>query len=116
MKKNKKDENYLDKVAERVEKIKWSEDEDDGMVTLNIENKGVFNKVAQTLFKKPRVSHVHLDEMGSFIWPLIDGKKTVLQIGELVGEHFGDKAEPLYERLSKYFQILDSYGFINWKE
>ena len=53
--------------------------------------------------------------MGSFIWSLIDGEKTVYDIGEAVKEHFGDECEPLYERLVKYFEILSGYGFINWK-
>ena len=30
------------------------------------------------------------------------------------GEHFGEKAEPLYERLSQYFQILENYKFITF--
>ena len=29
-------------------------------------------------------------------------------------EKFGEKANPLYERLAKYFQILESYHFIDW--
>lgn len=114
MKKKKTDENYLEKVPSRNESIKWSYDEDDGNITLFIENKGVFNKIFQVLLKKPKVTKVHLEEMGSFIWPLIDGEKNILQIGEMVKEHFKDKAEPLYERLSKYFSILESYGFIKF--
>lgn len=55
---------------------------------------------------------MHLDEMGSFVWPLIDGEKTILEIGKAVEERFGDEAKPLYERLVKYFQILESYHFI----
>ena len=53
--------------------------------------------------------------MGSFVWPLIDGEKDITEIGKTVKEHFGEKAEPLYERLAKYFQILESYGFISVK-
>lgn len=112
-KKNKIEENYLERRPERNQNIDWSFD-DDGAVTLQIKNKGVFNKIAQVLLKKPETSYIHLDEMGSFIWPALDGVKTIEQIGIEVKMHFGDKAEPLYERLSKYFQILDSYDFINW--
>ena len=54
--------------------------------------------------------------MGSFLWPLFDGEKTVFEIGEFVKEHFGEKAEPLYERLTKYIQTLESYKFIEFKE
>ena len=95
--------------------FKWSADEAD-KITLEIENKGFFNRVAQKLFKKPKISYVHFDEMGSFIWPLIDGEKDVFEIGKLVEEHFGEKANPLYERLATYFRILESYGFIKWKK
>ena len=30
-------------------------------------------------------------------------------------EHFGEAAEPLYPRIVKYFQILESYHFISFK-
>ena len=32
----------------------------------------------------------------------------------LVKEHFGDKAEPLYPRIVKYFQIMESYEFLHF--
>ena len=105
------EQNYLENRPCRVPSIRWSQDQD-GNVTLEIDNKGFFNRVAQKLFKKPKVSYVHLDEMGSFVWPIIDGEHDIIKIGELVKEHFGDKAEPLYERLAKYFKILESYGFV----
>ncbi|MBE6577214.1 MAG: PqqD family protein [Ruminococcaceae bacterium] len=114
-KKNVISENYLEKRPKRAPHLAWSQDEK-GLVTLDIENKGVFNKIAQVLFKKPKVSHVHLDEMGSFVWPLLDGEKNIIELGKDVDEHFGEKAHPLYERLAKYFQILDSYHFIEWSK
>lgn len=110
----KKNENYLERVPIRSQSIGFSEDEA-GNVALEIENKGIFNFIAQKLLRKPRVSYVHLDEHGSFVWQLIDGEKDILTIGRQVRERFGEKAEPLYERLAKYFQILESYGFIKFK-
>lgn len=106
--------NYLEKIPLRRPDIDWSADEK-GRVTLHIENKGAMNRMAQKLFKKPKVSHIHMEEIGSFLWPHLNGERDILALGELVREHFGDKAEPLYERLAKYFQILDSYAFIVWK-
>ncbi|MBE6701517.1 MAG: PqqD family protein [Ruminococcaceae bacterium] len=104
-------ENYLDNIPVKNESLSSSEEE--GVVTLEIENKGLFNHIAQKLFKKPKVSYVHLDELGSFIWKQIDGKRDVTAIAELVDEKFGEKAHPLYERLSQYISILNSYNFIN---
>ena len=105
-------ENYLERIPKRNESIKWAIDEN-SRVTLEVENKGFFNKIAQKFFKKPKVSYVHLDENGSFLWQQIDGEKSILDLGALVKDEFGEKAEPLYERLCKYFQILESYDFIS---
>ena len=110
-KKNVISQNYLEKIPVRPEHIKWSVDEN-GIVTLDIENTGVFNRIAQKLLKKPKVSHIHLDEMGSFVWPLLDGELSLVEIGKLVEQEFGENANPLYERLAKYISILQSYGFI----
>ncbi len=88
---------------------------ENGAVTLEIENKGVFNRIAQKLFKKPKITYIHLDEFGSFIWHLIDGQTNILAMGEKVKEKFGEECEPLYPRLSKFFEILESYKFIIFK-
>ena len=111
MKKQKTASNFLDKIPTRNPDIGYTVDEK-GVITLEIENKGLFNRIAQKVFKKPKISYIHLDEMGSFVWPIINGEKSISEIGEAVDEHFGEKAHPLYERLAKYFQILESYGFV----
>ena len=110
----KKNENFLEKIPLRSEGIGWSND-DNGIITLEIENKGVFNRIAQNLFKKPKISYIHLEEIGSFVWPLIDGQKDIIDIGKEVSAHFGEKCEPLYPRLVKYFEILENYNFITFK-
>lgn len=117
MKKMKKgdDRNYLEFVPVRSEALAWTTDEK-GIITLDVENTGFFNRLFQKLLKKPKFSHVHLDELGSFVWPLLDGQRNVYELGELVKEHFGEKAEPLYPRLAKYFKILESYHFIEMKK
>ena len=103
--------NYLDLVPQINWGLNWNKDENN-IVTLEIENTGFFNKIAQKVFKKPKISYVHLDELGSFVWLLIDGKRNIAEIGASVKEHFGEKAEPLYEKLAKYFEILKSYNFV----
>ena len=114
MKNKKKPENYLSFVPVRNSEISYTSDEK-GLVTLEKINKGLFNKIAQKIFKKPKTSYIHMEEMGSFIWSIIDGERDIEAIGKCVSEHFGEKAEPLYERLCKYIQIMESYGFIKFK-
>ncbi len=111
MKKNTKEDNFLDYIPVRNPKYDWDEDAE-GMVTVYVENRGFFNRAAQMLLHKPRVSQIHLEQMGSYIWSLIDGKRTVFEIGKLVGEHFGEAAEPLYPRLSEYFRMLRNCSFV----
>ncbi len=107
-----KNENYLNRRPKRNEILSWSVS--DNQVTIKIENRGLLKRITQILFKKPKISYIHLDEIGSFVWPIIDGEKDIIEIGATVKAKFGEDAEPLYERLAKYFQILDSYGFISW--
>ena len=64
--------------------------------------------------KNQRISNQRLFSGESYTGK--DGEKDIAALGVLVKEHFGDAAEPLYERLAKYFQILDSYSFGEWKE
>ncbi len=113
MKKRTVPNNFLEKIPIRNSFLRWTSN-DEGMITLEIDNTGPFHWIAQKFFKKPAVSYVHLDEMGSFLWPLLDGEKNLIQLGEMVKQRFGESAEPLYERLVKYTQILESYGFIQW--
>ncbi|MDO4490885.1 MAG: PqqD family protein [Lachnospiraceae bacterium] len=104
--------NYLDFVPVHNPEYEYKIDEE-GRVTILQENKGLFNKIAQMFFKKPRISNIHLDEMGNFLWPLMDGKRSIMDLSVLVKEEFGEKAEPLYNRLVQYVKTLEAYGFIS---
>lgn len=113
-KKKKKDEpqiNYLDLIPERAPELRWHKDLRERVI-LEVENTGKMNTLVQKLFHKPRFTKVHLDGNGSFIWPLIDGHRSVADIAILVKNEFGEAAEPLYPRIVKYFQIMESYHFV----
>lgn len=114
MSKKKQSINYLDLIPQRAETLRWHTDEATGLITLEVENTGVFNTIAQKVFHKPRTTQVHLDETSSYLWPLIDGRKTVADLAECMKQQFGEKAEPLYPRIIKYFQIVESYHFIQF--
>ena len=115
-KKNKKNQpqiNYLDLIPEKAPSIKWNRDLKEKII-LEIENTGMFNTIAQKVFNKPRYTKVHLDRFGTFIWPLIDGKRSVMDIAACVKEEYGEKAEPLYPRIVQYFQTVESYHFVRF--
>ena len=105
--------NYLEKIPCKKEGLGWSQDEK-GAIVLEVQNRGIANRIAQKLLKKPKISYIHLEEFGSFVWLAIDGKRDITAIGGLVHERFGEKAEPLYGRLAQYFKTLESYGFVTF--
>lgn len=111
----KREDNLALKIPVRSESITWDADED-GIVTIHVENKGIMKRITQLLLKKPRISHIHLDEIGSYVWLMIDGNSRVSDIALPFEEHFGERVHPTYERLGQYFSILVSYGFVVWKE
>lgn len=104
----KRNKNYMCAKPQIKSGLAWDKDKNE-RVTLAIENKGIMKR----LLRKPEVSYVHLDELGSFVWKQIDGKIDVKEIGKRIKVQFGEKSEPTYERLIKYFKILESYKFIS---
>lgn len=111
----KSQENYLDYIPAHAEKHEWSVDES-GKVTIHMVHTGLYDKIAQKFFHRPRVSHIDLDEQGSYIWQQIDGQRTVGQLAEMMKQRFGAKAEPLYDRLVQYMKILYNNKFITYCE
>lgn len=113
-KKDKAIQNFLEKIPKRAD-IRWTTD-DEGIITLEIDNKGWANWIANKFFRRPKVSYIHLDKFGSFVWEIIDGESDIIALGKKVESAFGEEANPLYERLAQYFRILESYHFISWVE
>lgn len=106
----KKKENFLDFIPVINPKNTW--DNNDGKVVVHMVHRGFYAAIAQKFFHTPRVSHIDLDEYGSYLWTRIDGKKTVGSLADEMKAQFGEKAEPLYDRLVKYIQILRNNEFI----
>ncbi|HSH34729.1 PqqD family protein [Schnuerera sp.] len=109
--KKKKEENYLDYIPKKSDKIHWEEKED-GLVQIILYRDSLFEKIVRKLFFTPDKYRIDLDNMGSFIWKEIDGQKTIYQISQLVKDEFKEEAEPLYERLIQYMNILKNNKFI----
>lgn len=108
-------QNCLDLVPMRKESLFWKKDSS-GAVVVDIEHKGIYDKIAQKIFHTPKLSHISFDKYGSLVWLLINGKNSVYQIGKELSVKFGKEAEPLYPRLVKFFAVLKDNGFIKLSE
>lgn len=59
---------------------------------------------------------IHLDDVGSFIWRHCDGEHTVEQIGAELDAGFGERVQPVDERLTRFLHQLLQGGMIGWKD
>lgn len=108
-----KQDNYLNYIPIKSNKIKWKK-LDNGLIQIIQPRDSILDKIVRKLFFTPDKFRIDLDEMGSFIWKHIDGEKTIYDIAQLVKSEFGEKAEPLYERLVEYMKILKNNKFIDY--
>ena len=57
---------------------------------------------------------VNLDEIGTFVWQHIDGKRSFGQIADKMREKFGESVEPVDARLGQFINSLRRYEFITF--
>jgi hypothetical protein len=89
---------------------------------LTVEREGEFLKapvyrsqkgesVAKALRLKTR-RRIRLDGYGWAVWELIDGRRTIEEVGEGLKGRFGEEVEPLYPRLAKFITYLANLGLV----
>jgi hypothetical protein len=103
--------NLLDFVVSRETAPQWAVTEQN-LVQIYLPRNRFAERLIRRFQKLPATFRVDLDEFGSFVWLALDGERTVLELGGLIGEHFGESAEPLYERLSLFLRILKNNNLI----
>jgi len=69
-------------------------------------HRGPLARLLQPRLRRPYY-RVHLDDIGTFVWDRIDGQTTVEAIADSARREFGDRIEPVYERLQLFLQQLE---------
>ena len=103
--------NYMDLVFIKNADILWRVKED-GIVEVDMVNKGFFNSIAQKFFHRPRVSHIALDKYGTTLWHALDGTATVNDILEKMNEAFPDEQDKMLNRVVQFLTTLETWKFI----
>ena len=109
-----KEKNLLDLIPEKI--IEGEINPETGLIVIKkLKYKNVFLKK----YLIPRMPNpyyrIKLDSFGSFIWNNIDGKKRVSEIAEKLGNEFGEKVQPVYERVGMFIKSLLENRFIKIK-
>ncbi len=107
-----KKENYLDYIPVHNAAYTYTKNKR-GLIIIRVPNTGWINRVAQRFFGMPEVSTIRLDTYGSYVWEQIDGKRDVQDLACVMKERFGQKAEPLYERLIRFIETLRENKYIH---
>ena len=107
--------NLLDLTPRR--EVTW-EQGDDGNVTLVRERPRVrsprsLGRWVSFMMAPPRI---RLDDVGSYAWLLMDGSTDVRELAELVGAQFGDRVEPVGQRLGHLIRVLRRERFVSYAE
>ena len=69
----------------------------------------------QPRLKKPYMK-VSLDDIGTLIWSLVDGKRTVFDIMKVVEEQFKERIDPAPERMGVFITMMKNHGMIELKD
>lgn len=104
-------QNYMDAVMYHNPLYKWSVNED-GIVVIDVINRGLHHKIAQKFFHKPKISHISLDKYGSRLWEAIDGNNSVYDILNIMSEAFPDEKKYMLNRVIAFMQTLQRNRFI----
>ncbi len=113
-KKKKVSPNYMESIPVRSDARPWRIGED-GMVEVDMENKGFYHFLAQKFFNKPRISHISLDKYGSEVWQNIDGKNNISDIVNIMLKKFPKEKDRMLDRVVTYMATLQRNGFITVK-
>jgi len=111
-KKSKEPENYLEFIPRHAREFTIA---NDGKVTVLVpkfENKMLVQYLVPIM--KSKDIKVKLDEFGSEVWKQIDGVKNVSAISKNLVIKFGDKIQPVEERLTKFLTQLSNGNLISF--
>jgi hypothetical protein len=102
--------NLLDLIPKRTVEY---EVQNDGNVTLLVPRfrSGLLKKLVQPRLKRPYLK-VKLDELGSAVWLLCDGRRSVKDIATPLRVRFHENIEPCYDRLAVFMRQLEGNRFI----
>ena len=104
MKSNEEVLNIIYKICDSLE----FEVNNKGIVTILEKQDHKIQKFLRKLkFNIPQYKKIELDEYCSTVFLLIDGNKTVKEIGDSLYKKFGNKVHPLYERLLVFLNHID---------
>lgn len=57
-----------------------------------------------------------LNQTGGFLWPLLDGSKSVKDLAALLSEHFEEPPDSTRSDVETFLAAMESRGLVEWVE
>ena len=102
----------LDRIP--YKNVDYEYDEKNKNYIILMSHEGLNHKIAQKLFKRPKITRVKFKGIGNIVWESINGENSIEDIAKILKETYGEKSEPLYERLLIYLDNLEKNKFIKY--
>ncbi len=107
-------EQALDALPIRNPSLKWRDTEDGEVVVRLQRRQGLRGRLVGLVFYVPEYRDITLDEVGSHVWRLCDGERTVSDVvGELVREYKLNKREAEVS-VTEYLRMLGKRGMMGF--
>lgn len=100
----KREPNLLDLIPRRVVAWEVTSEGNIDLIIPKFKYRG-FQYLMNRLGKSP-VVRIHLDDFGSHVWQCCDGSNTVFTIGHNLQTAFGERVEPVFDRLATFIRLL----------
>lgn len=107
-----KSKNFLEMVPSIDEKIQLKKE--NGLITISYDRNTLMDKVFNFMFKKPVTIFIELDDIGTKVIELVDGKKNVHEICIELKRELGEKVEPVIQRTTQFVASLNRNGFVKF--
>ncbi|MFA0752043.1 MAG: hypothetical protein SLRJCFUN_002446 [Candidatus Fervidibacter sp.] len=99
---------------ERNDAILW--EERDGTVILTVSRTDWLARFLRWLTARPLRRRIELDEIGSLVWKLCDGRHTVGEIAEELVQRYRLMKREALTSLAEFLTQLRRRGLVRWQE
>ncbi|SHK67947.1 Coenzyme PQQ synthesis protein D (PqqD) [Clostridium cavendishii DSM 21758] len=86
-----------------------------GKIYLMFYHDKFIEKFASKVFKKPKVTDIELDEIGSYVWSIMDSKRNVLEILDMLNSKFPSDSDNMTNRLILFLRYLNRRNWIKFQ-
>ena len=109
----KKGQNFLEMIPSISGKVRLTESE--GLVTISFDRDSWIDKIFLFIFNRPQTINVELDETGTKVIKLVDGKRNIHEISEELKNSFEDGFEQHMHRTTMFISTLYKNKFVELK-